>query len=70
MMPMHAPASISHALATRMTLALSGRPNPYTRDELLRNVPASPMKPRADDSGRALVSPGTLTATWRLIPPR
>lgn len=69
-MPMHAPASNSHALVTRMALALSGRPNPYTRDELQRHLPASPMQPRADASGRALDSTDTLTATWGLFPPR
>lgn len=68
-MPIQAPASTTHALVTQVALALSGRPNPYTRDELRRTVPASPMKPRADASGRALGSPGTPTATWRLFPP-
>lgn len=68
-MPMHAPASKTHALVTKMALALSGRPNPYTCQELRRHGQASPKKHRADASGRALVSPGTLTATWRLPPP-
>jgi len=62
-MPMHAPASNTHALVTRMALALSGRPSPYTRNELRRHLPASPMKPRADANGRAPASPATLTAT-------
>jgi hypothetical protein len=44
-MPVHAPASNSHALVTRMALALSGRHNPYTRDELRRKVLAFPIKP-------------------------
>jgi membrane-associated phospholipid phosphatase len=44
-MPVHAPASNSHALVTRMALALSGRHNPYTRDELRRKVPAFSIKP-------------------------
>ena len=46
-MPVHAPASNSHALVTRMALALSGRHIPYTREELRRNVPAIPNKPSA-----------------------
>lgn len=55
-MPVHAPASNSHALVTRMALALSGRHNPYTRDELRRNVPAIPNEPSASSS--AVVGPG------------
>jgi membrane-associated phospholipid phosphatase len=50
LMPVHATASNSHALVTRMALALSGRHNPYTRDELRRGKPATPDKPSANIS--------------------
>ncbi len=49
-MPVHAPASNSHALVTRMALALSGRHIPYTREELRRNAPATPDNPSASSS--------------------
>lgn len=66
--PMHAPASNSHALVTRMALALSGRHNPYTRDELRRNLPAIPKKPSASSS--AVVGSGPLAPMSRLSSPR
>jgi membrane-associated phospholipid phosphatase len=40
--PVHASASHSHALVTRMALALSGRHMPYTRDDLRRGKPGMP----------------------------
>jgi hypothetical protein len=50
LMPVHAPASNSHALVTRMALALSGRHNPYTRDDLRRSVPTILYKHSASSS--------------------
>jgi hypothetical protein len=47
LMPVHASASNSHALVTRMALALSGRHNPYTRDDLRRGKPDLSGKPSA-----------------------
>ena len=44
--PVHAPASQSHAMVTRLALALSGRPTPYTRAELRRSGPACLAKTR------------------------
>jgi len=51
-MPLQAPASTTHALVTQMALALSGRPSPYTRDDLRHAVPAGLVKPRAS-AGKA-----------------
>jgi hypothetical protein len=39
--PVHAPASNTHGMVTRLALALSGRDHPYTRHDLQRR--------RADD---------------------
>ena len=38
LMPVHAPASTTHSLVTRMSLALSGRTEPYTRADLQRRL--------------------------------
>ena len=46
-MPLHAPASQSHALVTRLAMTLSGRPKPYSRDDMRRTVPVVPGKPGA-----------------------
>lgn len=37
-MPIHAPASITHSAVTRLSLLLSGNKEPYTRADMLRNV--------------------------------
>ena len=46
MMPMHAPASTTHDMVTRLALKLSGRQAPHTRYELRENW----LRTRADES--------------------
>jgi hypothetical protein len=46
--PVHASASNSHALMTRMALGLSDRQSPCTRDDLRRSKPGIPDKPSAN----------------------
>ncbi len=68
MMPVHAPASNSHALVTRMALPRSGRHKPHTRDELRRKVPA--IRNMSSASRSAVVGAGPLMAMLRLSSPR
>jgi membrane-associated phospholipid phosphatase len=44
-MPAHAPPSQSHALVTRLALAVSGHPLPYTRADLHRKTPRPAGRP-------------------------
>ncbi len=43
--PANAPASQSHTTVTRLALALSGRPAPYTRADMRRAAPTQGAKP-------------------------
>ena len=62
--PIHAPASQSHAIVTRLALTLSRRPAPYTRTEAPHSEPAKSPRPNAGMPGRhRLQSAGAPSAT-------
>jgi membrane-associated phospholipid phosphatase len=55
-MPVHAPASMTHSAVTRLSLLLSGNKEPYTRADMLHKLRGSKSRSSSSRSGPILIS--------------
>jgi hypothetical protein len=62
LMPVHAPASRTHSMVTRLSLSLSGHKTPYTRNDMLRKLRQQPSEP---SEAQGTLRPSRLSLTER-----